>query len=72
MSSFVFDFTEEFEILCESYIGKHNNYHNKNSELEIIKKFAKEQEFVVTKSDKGNDSNFRQVYIFHYRISIFQ
>ena len=48
------DFIEEFEILCKSYINKNKNWHNKNSELEIIKKFAKEQELVVTKSDKGN------------------
>ena len=47
-------FTEEFEILCKSYIGKHKKWYNNNEELKIIREFSKEQGLVVTKSDKGN------------------
>ena len=35
-----------------SHVGKHKNWHNKHSELKIIKHVAKGQELVVTKSDK--------------------
>ena len=48
------EFTEDFEILCKSYIGKHKKCKTNSNKFEIIWKFAKENGQVVTKSVKGN------------------
>ena len=65
-------FSEDFKVLCKSYIGNNKKWHNQKREWETIKNFTKQQGVVLTKSDKGNSVVVKDDYILYKRISFFQ
>ena len=46
-------FSEDFEVVCKSYIWK-QKLHDQKTQWETIKTFCNKDRVVVTKSDKGN------------------